>query len=226
MSRARRTAAFLRRCFYRKQVEGELDEEIRAHFESLVERYAAKGLSDAEARRSVRLEFGGPEEVKQTVREQRVGAALEDGLQDVRHAWRVLRKSPGFTAVAILTLALGIGANTAVFSIINAVLLQPLPYFEADRIVQLESPGDEPDLLIRYISIPKVMAFREQVQIFEHVALYYPGGGRMNLTGGDRPEQVAGMRVSSEYFPLLGAPMALGRPFTADEDRPGGPRRH
>jgi putative ABC transport system permease protein len=215
--------AFLRRWLHLRRVDEDLDAEIQTHFETLIQRQVAKGLSYQEARRAVRLEFGGPEQVKQTVREERAGAAIEAGLEDVRFAWRILRKSPGFTAVAIVTLALGIGANTAVFSIVNAVLLQPLPYAEPDRIVQLESPGDDPDLLIRYISIPKVTAFREQAQIFEHVALYYPGGGRMNLTGGDRPEQVAGMRVSSEFLPLFGAPMALGRTFTADEDRAGGP---
>src|SRR5579862_273185 len=215
--------AFLRRWLNRRQVEQDLGVEIQAHFDILIERHVAKGLSYEEARRAVRLEFGSPEQVKQTVRESRVGAALDAGLQDVCQAWRVLRNSRAFTGVAVFTLALGIGANTAVFSIVNAVLLQPLPYAEPDRIVQLESPGDDPGLIIRYMSIPKVMAFREQAQIFEHVALYYPGGGRMNLTGADRPEQVTGMRVSSEYFPLFSAPLALGRTFTADEDRPGGP---
>src|SRR5579872_17195 len=216
--------AFLRRWLHRRQVEQDLGAEIQAHFEILIERHVAKGLSYEDARLAVQLEFGNPEQVKQTVREARVGAALDAGLQDVRHAWRVLRKSPGFTIVAVFTLALGIGANTAVFSIVNVVLLQPLPYREPDRIVQLESPADESGLMIRYISIPKVTAFREQAQIFEHVALYYPGGGRMNLTGGDRPEQVAGMRVSSEYFPLFAAPLAFGRTFTENEDRPGGPQ--
>jgi putative ABC transport system permease protein len=222
VSWVRRIAGFFRRLLHRRQVEEELDAEVQAHFEILIERHAAKGLPYEEARRAARLEWGSQEQVKQKVREARAGAAIETGLKDIGHAWRVLRKSPGFTAAAVLTLALGIGANTAVFSIINAVLLEPLPYPEPDRIAQLESPGDGTTPIIRYLSIPKVMAFREQTQVFQHVAIYYPGGGRMSLTGGDHPEQVAGLRVSSEYFPLFGSPVALGRTFTGEEDRPGG----
>lgn len=142
-------------------------------------------------------------------------------LQDVRYALRMLAKNPGFTAVAVLTLALGIGANTAIFSVINTVLLQPLPFPQPDHIVQLQTsfPGGGNGVT----SIPKFMAWRDLTQVFDNPALYDLGVGRMNLTGGDRPEQISGIHVSANYFPLFGARMAQGRAFTAEEDIPNGP---
>ncbi len=142
-------------------------------------------------------------------------------MQDVRYSLRMLVKNPGFTIVAILTLALGIGANTAIFSVIDAVLLQPLPFPEPDRIVQLEtsSPGGNGAVT----SIPKYMVWREQTRVFDATALYDIGVGRMNLTGGDRPEQISGLHVSADYFRLFGARVIRGRTFTAEEDIPNGP---
>ena len=142
-------------------------------------------------------------------------------MQDVRYSLRMLSKNPGFTIVAVLTLALGIGANTAIFSVIDTVLLQPLPFPEADRIVQLEtsSPGGNGPIT----SIPKYMSWREQTTVFDATALYDIGVGRMNLTGGDRPEQISGLHVSADYFRLFGARVIRGRTFTADEDIPNGP---
>ncbi len=146
---------------------------------------------------------------------------METLLQNLRYGLRALAKSPGFTAIAILTLALGIGANTAIFSVVNAVLLQPLSYPNPDRLVELElsSPQGNGDIT----SIPKFIVWREQTQAFDSVAAYDFAGPGINLTGGDRPEQVRGIHVSSDYFRVFGAPMALGRTFTAEEDRPGGP---
>ena len=145
---------------------------------------------------------------------------METILQNLRHGLRMLAKSPGFTTVAILTLALGIGANTAIFSVVNAVLLQPLSYPNPDRLVELElsSPQGNGDIT----SIPKFNAWREQTQVFDSVAAYDFGGPGINLTGGDRPEEVKGIRVSADYFRVFGAPMAIGRTFSAEEDRPGG----
>ena len=142
-------------------------------------------------------------------------------LQNIRYGLRTLANSPGFTAVAILTLALGIGANTAIFSVVNAVLLQPLAYPNPDRLVELEmsSPQGNGDIT----SIPKFNVWREQTQVFDSVAAYDFAGPGINLTGGDRPEQVKGIHVSADYFRVFGAPIALGRTFTAEEDRPGGP---
>ena len=146
-------------------------------------------------------------------------------LQDLRYALRMLRKNPGFTAVAVLTLALGIGANTAIFTVVNAVLLKPLPYPDPDRIVQLmlSSPAWDPGRNANVTSIPKFMAWREETQIFKDIAAYDDGGG-VNLTGGDRPEQLKVLQVSADYFRLFGAPVEIGRTFSAEEDQPNGPR--
>ena len=156
-------------------------------------------------------------------------------LQDLRYSLRVLRKSPGFTAVAILTLALGIGANTAIFTVVNAVLLRPLPYPEPDRIVQLmlKNPQFEAGGLTW---IPMFMVWREQRQMLQDFAFYESEGPMtfeaafflrlpgINLTGGDRPERLRGIHVSADYFRLFGAQVEIGRTFTAGEDIPGGPR--
>lgn len=146
---------------------------------------------------------------------------MEILLRNLRYALRALAKSPGFTAVAILTLALGIGANTAIFSVVNSVLLQPLSYPEPDRLVELE--GTSADGNSDATSIPKFNAWHDQTQVFDSVAAYDFEGPGINLTGDDRPEQLKGIRVSKDYFRVFGAPMTLGRTFSADEDRPGGP---
>jgi predicted permease len=147
---------------------------------------------------------------------------METFLQDLKHSLRMFRQSPGFTATAISALALGIGANTAIFSVINTVLLKPLPYPEPDRIVQLmlSSPQGTGNIA----SIPKFMLWREQNRVLTDMALYDFGGPGINLSGGDRPEQVKGIHVSADYFRLFGASVAAGRTFTPDEDRPRGGR--
>jgi putative ABC transport system permease protein len=146
---------------------------------------------------------------------------LEVLLQDVRYAGRMLRRSPGFAATAVAALALGIGANTAIFTVVNTVLLQPLAYPEPDRLVQLELSSAQGNGNIT--SIPKFMVWREQTQVFQDVAAYDLGGPGVNLTGGDRPEQLKGVHVSAAFFPLFGARVVVGRTFSAEEDRPGGP---
>ena len=145
---------------------------------------------------------------------------LEILLQDVRYAGRMLRRSPGFAATAISALALGIGANTAIFTVVNTVLLQPLAYPEPDRLVQLELSSPQGNGNIT--SIPKFIIWREQTQVFQDVAAYDLGGPGVNLTGEDRPEQLKGVHVSAEFFRLFGARVVAGRTFSAEEDRPGG----
>ncbi len=140
---------------------------------------------------------------------------------DLRYASRMLRNSPGFTAIAVAALALGIGANTAIFTVVNAVLLQPLPYTQPDQIVRL---GRKFPSGIGYSnSIPKFMAWRQN-HVFEATALYGQSGAGLNLGAGDRPEAVKALRVSRDYFRVFGASPMLGRTFITDEDLPGGPR--
>jgi predicted permease len=145
---------------------------------------------------------------------------MDTMLKDLKHALRMLRQSPGFTVTAISALALGIGANTAIFSVVNTVLLRPLPYPEPDRIVQLMNAT--PDGNFSGASVPKYNIWRAQTQVLEDVAAYDAGGPGINMSGGDRPEQLKGIHVSNEFFHLFGAQLTLGRTFTVAEDRPRG----
>jgi len=147
---------------------------------------------------------------------------IETLLQDVRFGLRVLRKNPGFTAVAILTLALGIGATTAIFTVVDKVLLQPFAAPDPDHIVvlmQAYEGGRSP-----IISIPNFMMWRDQPRVLDEAALYgFPGTLRVNLMGGDQPEQLRATQVSANFFSLFGIPLVAGRTFSAEEDSPGGP---
>src|SRR5213593_4867248 len=145
---------------------------------------------------------------------------MEVFAQDLKHTLRMLRQSPGFTVTAIATLMLGIGANTAIFSVVNTVLLKPLPFPDSDLIVVLMNSS--PQGSFPGASVPKYNVWRAQTQALEDVTAYATRGPGVNVGGGDRPEQVNGIHGSREFFRLFGAPIALGRTFTADEDRPRG----
>src|SRR6478752_1193894 len=146
---------------------------------------------------------------------------METFLADLRYALRTMRRNLGFTAIALSALALGIGANTAIFTVVNAVLLQPLPYSQPDRIVRL---GRKYPNGIGYSnSIPKFMAWRQN-HVFEGTALFGQSGAGLNLGTGDRPESVKALRVSEDYFKVFGVAPMLGRTFTTAEDLPGAPR--
>ncbi|HXX71509.1 MAG TPA: ABC transporter permease, partial [Candidatus Acidoferrum sp.] len=147
---------------------------------------------------------------------------IETLLKDVRFGLRMLRKNPGFTAVAILTLALGIGATTAIFTVVDKVLLQPYAAPDPDHIVVLMQTYEDGRSPI--ISIPKFMMWRDQTRVVEQAALYgFPGTLRVNLIGGDQPEQLRATQVSANFFSLFGIPLVAGRTFSAEEDSPGGP---
>jgi putative ABC transport system permease protein len=147
---------------------------------------------------------------------------METLLQDIRHARRMLAQSPMFTIVAVSALALGIGANTAIFSVVNGILLQPLPYRDADRLVRLVLTF--PNGNGNTVSIPKFMAWKENTQAFDSMCAYDFSGPGLNLSGVSTPEQVKGIHVSAEFFRVFDAQAAIGRVFSPQEDRPGGPR--
>jgi putative ABC transport system permease protein len=206
--------------FHRSQVEREMEDELRSHLEARADDLERQGLSRAEAERRARLEFGGYERYKEECREALGSRLLGELIADLRYGLRVLRKNPGFTVVAALTLALGIGANTAVFSVVSAVLLRRLPYSDPDRLVWITEFW--PRLNNTIVPSPDFLNWRDQNQVLESVAAY-GGFGELNLSGSGQPERIDGIGVTWNFFPMLGIRPALGRGFLPEEDRPAGP---
>ncbi|HEV2388983.1 MAG TPA: ABC transporter permease [Candidatus Acidoferrales bacterium] len=213
----------LRSLLRRRIADAELDEELRDHLRRSVEEAVARGMPLRQARRAALLALGGVEQVKERCRDARKANWLPDLFHDLRYGIRLLRKSPGFTAVAVATMALGIGVNTAVFSLADAALLEPLPYPSANRLVmawervRLPSYRNE-----RNDPAPGNFAdWRRQNSVFEAMAAIEDKS--FNLTGTGEPARVEGEAVSASLFSLLRSQPALGRVFDAAEDAPGGP---
>jgi putative ABC transport system permease protein len=210
--------------FGKRRRDAELAAELESHLQMHIDDNLRAGMSAQEARRQALLKLGGVEQTKEACRERRGVPWLETLAQDVRYGLRMLRKNPGFTAVAVLTLALGIGANTAIFSVVSKVLIDPMPYPNANRIVMLRRTFPQGSTsFYGTTSIPKYIVWRQQTQVFESTALFDSGPVGVNITGGSHPEQVPGIRASAGYFDVFRVPMALGRAYTAEEDKPGGP---
>lgn len=208
----------LRSLFRNSWSENELNEDVRTHVQMSADERIALEIPLSEARPAAHAESADVDEIKQAVRERRAGAGLELFCQDVRFGLRQLVHNPGFALSAISALALGIGANAAIFSVVNTVLLKPLTYPDADRIVQFLYPNS---LLDNITSIPEFHFYQRQASVFQEVAAYDFAGPGFNLTG-ERPEQVRGIHVTEGFFHLFGAPMQLGRTFTPQEDLPHG----
>ena len=200
--------------FRKRRWERELDEEVRGHLALLAEDYVRRGMDPASALQAARRSFGGIEAMKENYRDRRSLPVLETLLQDLRYALRQLRRSPGFTAVALITLALGIGANTAIFSVIEAVMLRPLAYRDAGRLFYI---SDSPD---RECFLKDFNAWKSQSRSFTSMAVFYKNSGlaRVTLTGSAEPEMVTAGFVSADLFPLLGVAPLFGRVFTAQEE--------
>jgi putative ABC transport system permease protein len=218
--RAIRTLLFRLRALIRKdRLEAEMDAELRLHLDLAIEENLRRGLPSAEARRAALLQFGGVEQVKEDVRDSWGVRALETLLQDVRYGLRNLRRSPGYTAAVLATLALGIGANTAVFSVVNAVLLKPLPYKRGDQVVVLRQPERVSASEDLGFSVQEVKDYREQTRTLDSVVEYHS----MNFTlfGGSEPRRVRTGVVSANFFDVLEVAPVLGRAFRPGEDELG-----
>ena len=212
-----RIVSLFRNLWRRRTVEKALDDELRSSVEMLTEEKMADGHSQLAARREALMELGGVEQVKEQVRAARMGHLLEDFARDLRYALRSLAKSPGFTAVVVLTLALGIGANTALFSVVNGVLLNPLRYAEPDRLIALYSRKANYER--SSISYPDFLDWVRGNRSFSALAAYRPND--FNLTGSGEPERVPAEMVSASFFPLLGVQPVLGRTLLPEDDQIG-----
>ncbi len=206
--------------FSRSRRDEELDEELRTHIEMLVEEHIARGMTRADAHRAARRSFGGVDQTKELYRSQRGLPMIETMAQDLRYAVRVLLKHRAFTAVAILALALGIGANTAIFSVVNAVLLRPLPFQDPQRLFALWELNPKKAYGPSGPSMANLADWRSQNRVFEGVAVYFPNLS-LDLAGSERPEQVTGALVSTNLFEVLKVKPIRGRAFLPDEEDTG-----
>ncbi len=191
---------------FRRESEEDFDRELQFHIEQLVEDHLRSGISREEARRRALIELGSIEQTKEECRDALGMRLLSELLQDLRYGVRQLRRGPGFTAVAVLTLALGIGANIAIFSVIQAVLLRPLPYPDPDRIMCLEG---------QVLDTGNVELWRQSTHSYQRFAAMAIGVGLVR--GGRDPMRIRTYEVSADFFPLLGVQPARGRAF-ADSD--------
>jgi len=208
-----------RNIFRKERVDEELEEEIRSYVELVAAEKVRCGMPREEALRVARRDLGGVEQVKESVRDIRIGVSMDTFIQDLRYALRTLAKNPAFFAVAALTLALGIGANTTIFTVVNGVLLKPLPYPEPDRLVMLFEKQLSNGTL-GTVAPANFFDWREQSRSFEKLAAIDPYPDFI-LSGAGEPLRLAGAAVSFDFFPLLRVRMAIGRSFLSEEDRPG-----
>src|SRR5215211_2220457 len=211
-----------RNLFHKDRVDQEFSEEIQAYLDMLTEAKIRRGLSPREARRNALVDLGGVEQVHEKVREIRMGQLIETAWRDVRLGVRTLVHSPIFTVVTVLSLALGIGANTAIFSVVNGVLLRPLPYPEPEQIVHVwHTPPQQsfPGLDRFSVSPANYFDWKAQSSVFEQIAVYgYTG---LSLSTSNDPLPLIGATVSSEFFSVLRTNAMQGRTFTPDEEQLG-----
>ena len=208
----------------RRSWERRMDAELRFHLDSQIEEYVRRGFSREDAELQARREFGPLHLAKDECRDERPAVWLDHLRRDLRGAWRSLRTAPGFSAAVIVTLALGIGANTAMFSVVHAVLIRPLPYSEPEEIYAAEVifPERRSQLPSLPVTVTTYLDWRSADTAFVDMAVLRPW--EANLTGGAEPERAGGARVSANFFSFLGAPMVHGRAFSAGEEQPGNER--
>ena len=214
-----RLRSWLETTLRRSRMEIDMDEELRFHIEAFTEDLVRSGMAREEALRRARMEFGGVERVKEEAREARGVNLVETFVQDIRFGLRLLRKNPGFAAVAVLTLALGIGANTAIFSAVNSVLLRPLPLKDAERLVFIVSLREGFDPF--GTSLLEYSAYQDRGHSLAEVGL--ANMRSFNVTAQGEPERIQGAAILANFLSTLGVQPVIGRGFTPEEDRPGGP---
>jgi len=206
------------RFFHRSQTENDLEEELRSHIQLRADELERLGLGRAEAERRARIEFGSQEKFREECREAIAGNFLDILIQDVRFSLRMLRKSPGFAAIVVLTIALGIGATTAIFSVVDATLLKPLPYSHPEELISIES--DLPGINAHDVGMSQPeWQDLQQSGIFEYVSPTW--FDENNLTGSSQPARVRLLIVAPDYFALLRAQPQLGRAFDPQYNSPG-----
>jgi putative ABC transport system permease protein len=214
-----RLARRLRALLFGGTLDDELDEELRYHLEREIEQNVRAGMRPKEARYAALKSFGGLERAREECREARGVRFIGDLWQDLRYGTRVLRKKPGFTLVAVVTLALGLGASTAIFSAVNPILFEPLPYPQASRVMMIWDRQDEGSRL--ELTFGTYRELVERTRSFDALAVMVPW--QPTTTAGGRPERLEGQRVSASYFRALGVRPTLGRDFRDDEDVSNGP---
>jgi len=203
----------------RERLDHDLDEELRSHLEMRAADNLAAGMSPEEARYEAQKRFGNTTLQKEDTRAVDILGWLDEGSRDFRHALRMLQRSPGFTAVAVLTLALGIGANTAIFSVINSVLLHPLPYHDPDNLVMVWENNSQHPNPHNTVSPPNFLDWQSRNTVFSSMAFIFDG--RDNLTGNGDPQEVVVQAVSINFFSLLGVDPLIGPGFTPENGQPG-----
>ena len=210
--------ARVRELFRSRRIDRDLGEELDTHLSLLEDEHVRRGLSRVEARRAARMDLGGLDQTKELVKDRRGFRVIEMFAHDVRYAVRLLVKSPGFTTAAIVTLALGIGANAAIFSLVDAVMFRPLPYPDPHRLVSIWEVM-QPTGTRSVVAPANYLDYETRARSFSALAAYQSAG--KNLTGSGDPERLAGEEVTASYFQTLGVMPELGRPFTAAENRDG-----
>jgi predicted permease len=210
-----------RTLFRGKRLERDLDDEVRGYLENLTQKKIAEGLDPASARRAALIEMGGVEPVKESARAARLGIGVETTLRDARYAWRSLWRSPGFALATILTLGLGIGASTAIFSVVDAMLLSPLPYRDSSRLVFVWSDMTEAGYPRAPLSGPELGDLRQRATLFEGFGAIWANSAA--LTGDGEPQRLRVGFVTTDFFAVLGAGAALGRTFAAEDEAKDAP---
>ncbi len=222
MAILRKLVSGLNVLFRRETVEKEMDEELTGYFEEAVAAKVRSGANPEQARREVRLEMGNMDSVKHQVRSAGWEFFIETLLRDLHYGLRMMRKSPAFASLSILAIAIGIGANSAIFSLVYGILLSPLPYPDSRRLVAV-GMHERGESGIHSMGVADFLAWRDQQQSFEHVAVFQAGSSSFALSGLGTPETIPGTSVSADFFSTLGVSPVLGRGFRPGEDRPQSP---